>query len=148
MKLQLILGLILTSMTGYSQTMTFNTKEGQKTFNADKSMACNKEMVFMMANRNPTFDESGGKLIDKVNEQVKLSDNTKGDFAVWFTVNCNGEAFGFQVLEGIDKDTDKKIIDSLNMLRGWQPAYQGNKTVDCMQTLNFEIKKGKLRMKK
>jgi hypothetical protein len=146
MKFQFTLVFVLISIVAYSQTMTFNTKDGPKTYTADKSKACNKELVFMIASQSPRFDESSGKLVDKVNARLNFDKKTSGDVSIWFTVNCKGEAFGFQILKGIG-EKDKEIVDVLNSLQGWQPAKQSNKSVDCMMTLRLEIKKGKIKMK-
>jgi hypothetical protein len=89
------LTLLLITDLSSGQSITINTPEGRKILTADKSKACNKDLVFMISAESPKFDNSKGELDDRLNSFINLDKKIKGQVIIWFTINCNGEAFGF-----------------------------------------------------
>jgi hypothetical protein len=138
------LTLLLISYLSSGQSITINTAEGRKTLHADKSKACNKNLVFMTSAESPTFDNTKGELDDRLNSLTNFDKKIKGQVIIWFTINCKGEAFGFQIIEGLDETINKKIIDSLTQIQDWKPGRQSGKPVDSVYNLKLAIKKGKI----
>lgn len=136
--------LLTSTLTVYGQSIVVNTKEGRKTLYADKTRACNKDLVFMISAESPKFDDSTGKFDARLNSLINFDKTVKGDVIVWFVINCNGEAYGFQIIRGINEELNKKIIDALTKLQHWNPGRQDGKPIDSVYNLKLEIKKGKI----
>lgn len=126
------------------QSITINTTEGRKTLHADKTKACNKDLIFTISAESPKFDNTSGEFEDRLNSLVDFDKTVKGEVIVWFVINCNGESYGFQFIKGLDDELNKKIIQGLTSLQSWKPGRQSGKSVDCVYNLKLQIKKGKI----
>lgn len=137
--------LLCCSLLGHAQSISINTPNGKKTLYADKSKACNKDLIFMVSAERPEFDKSHGELDDRLSTLINFDKSVTGPMIIWFVINCDGESYGFQLIKGINEEVNKKIVDGLTKLQGWKPGKQDGKPIDSIYNLSLEIKKGKIK---
>lgn len=91
---------------------------------------------------------SGGikKLEIDLNELLSIEKELKGRLFISFTINCEGKAFGFQVVKGVDTGFDKNVINAMEKLQNWDAGKQRNIEVDCTNIIRFSISRGKLKI--
>ncbi len=115
-----------------------------KTFYPDTTEACNPKMIFTVVEIMPEYKGGFEQLELKLNENLTFEKEISGTIYINVNINCKNHAYAFQVLRGIDEQTDKKLIQELETLQNWTSGIQNSKPVNCIKTIGVKIKKGRI----
>jgi hypothetical protein len=132
----------------FSQSMTLK-RNGETVYQveADKSKACQPDRVFTILEETPQYTGGSPKLTDDLNRALTLPRELKGEVFLWLTVNCKGEAFGFQVVTGFNPAWEEELLRALNSLQHWRPGMHRGQAADAVASLTIQVKRGKIRVK-
>ena len=98
----------------------------------------------MIVEEMPSY-KGGTEILEKaLNELIKVDSKLKGEIFVWATINCEGKAFGFQIVKFLDKELEEKIISELVKLQNWEAGKQRGKKVDTIKNIRLNIRKGRI----
>jgi hypothetical protein len=123
----------------------FQSKERRVTkFPLDTSEACNPKMIFVIVEKMPEYKGGLAQLEKDLNERFVFGKEVSGDIYFSVYINCENYAYAFQVLRGIDAQTDKKLTEELKALQNWTSGIQKNSPVNCNKTLGFKIINGRI----
>lgn len=136
-----ILGLTLGSAFG-QVVQTNETKV--KTIYPDTTEACNPKTIFTVVEIMPEYKGGFEQLETRLNENLTFGKEISGTIYINAIINCKDHAYAFQVLRGIDEQTDKKVIQELETLQNWTSGIHNSKPIDCQKIIGLKIKKGRI----
>ena len=148
MKSIILTGLILFSVNPLFGQNRISFRDGNEimTFWSDTTEACDKEVIFTIVESMPTYKGGFDELQDDLNNAISLDKSVQGESAIWFVINCNGKAYGFQVIRSVDKIVEIQLINELKLNQGWVAGKHRGNSIDCDQMLRVRFKKGKIRV--
>ena len=126
--------------------ITVSTADTLISYYSDSSKACNKSRVYAYVEQLPTYSKGLLELEKILNQNIKLPKTSKGIIDIWFVVNCNGLAYGFQFTKKVEGVDDQAIQKLLTENQFWKAGKQNGYIVDSCYTLLLKIKKGKLKI--
>jgi hypothetical protein len=105
---------------------------------------CDKEIEYINGSENLDNDFFKGlSFPDSCQSIINYKNNSV--YNISFIVDTNGRAFGFQIIEYDDstneciKNIQKKLLQSANQFKYWEPAMLGNKKVTCHANFFIDI---------
>lgn len=142
MKISLILLLLgLTSGIAFGQTEKEKSPE-QSVFYPDTTKACNPKRVYAIVEKMPEYKGGFKQLELDLKENLVLDKKVSGRIYLGVYINCQNFAYAFQVMRGINEQTNNKLTQELNNLQNWTSGIHDNNPVNCQIMISIEIKKG------
>lgn len=141
--------MMIISYTTFSQGFILvEGPEGSKRIYIDTTEACNPHRVYAFTEVPPHYEGGNDALEARLDSITHFDKNVEGKIWFWFTITCEGKAYGYQVIHGISPEVDQAMENALKQLGPWHPGMQNGKVTDVNHSLVMEIKRGKIRVVK